>query len=450
VNDEYKSKTMETTNKTQTTNESNQNNPTPGTPTIADMPQKKKRKQPFELSDEDESDLNFARFFIIKTTDGLPMKYNIFAIQKFLQCGIGDVKVAKKLANGTILVEVSSKEQALKAIKMTKWFDTPISVTPHRSLNSCRGVIRCRELRDCDDTEVLAALGPQGVVEVKHILTKRNEKLEPTNTFILTFKTPTPPKSVKIAYMNVSVDLYIPNPLRCYKCQRFGHGKNACNRNPVCAKCGQEGHDDTACQAPMHCANCSGTHAAFSKECSHWSKQKEITQLKFEKNISFFEARQIVEQRTKKTAAPTGATGATRAGVLYSRAGVKTSEAATQTELTWPLDSKMPVSVANVLPKKDVSSCISQTETPPKTLDKQLGKVPKKFNSLAIAQSRKPGPASSKAGSNRSRKGANDPVGQFNRFGPLDDVGAGDVEGDDDMEYQVIRSKSSSPKKKSK
>ena len=39
----------------------------------------------------------------------------------------------------------------------------------------------------------------------------------------------------------------------------------------------------------------------------------------------------------------------------------------------------------------------------------------------------RPGPASSKATSERGRKGANDPVGQFNRFGPLDDGG-----GDDD------------------
>ena len=243
-NDETKSLNMETLNKTQTTNECIQNNPTPGSSKNSSS---KKRKQPINLSDEDESDLDFARFFIIKTNDGSPIKYNIFAIQKFIQCGIGDVKLAKKLANGTVLVEVSSKEQAHKTIKMSNWFDTPIIVTPHRTLNTCREVIRCRELRDYDDTEVLAALGPQGVVEVKHILTKRNEKLEPTNTFILTFRTPTPPKAIKIAYMNVSVDLYIPNPLRCYKCQRFGHGKNACSRNPVCAKCGQEGHEDSGC-----------------------------------------------------------------------------------------------------------------------------------------------------------------------------------------------------------
>ncbi len=425
----------------------NQSISLPGIPTKAIA---NKKKRPL-LSDEDESDLNFARFFVIKALDSLPIKYNIFAIQKFIQCGIGDVKVAKKLANGTVLVEVTSKEQAHKAITMTNWFDTPITVTPHHTLNTCRGVIRCRELRDCDDSEVLAALGPQGVVEVKHISAKRNDKLEPTNTFILTFKTPTPPKAVKIAYMNVGVEPYIPNPLRCYKCQRFGHGKNACNRNAVCAKCGQEGHDDTACQAPLHCVNCSGAHAAFSKECPHWFKQKEITQIKFEKNISFFEARQLVEQRAKITAAPTGATGATRAGVLYAKAAkIQMHSTSTQTELSWPLSSKLPVSVANVEPQKARTSSSAQTDTPnTKTLENRLGKLPAKSSTASTIKKTKPGPASSKAATpNRSRKGTNDPVGQFNRFGPLDDDGGDDDDGDEDMEYQVIRSKSSSPKKK--
>jgi len=333
---------------------------------------------------------------------------------------------------------------------MTKWFDTPITVTAHRTLNTCRGVIRCRELRDCTDEEVLAALNSQGVVEVKHILTKRNEKLEPTNTFILTFKSPSPPKSVKIAYMNVNVELYIPNPLRCYKCQRFGHGKNACNRDAVCAKCGKGGHEDTSCQAPLHCANCGGGHAAFSKDCPHWCKQRQITQIKFEKNVSFFEARQIVEQREKNSAVISNGTNAKRAGVSYAHACVQTCSISTQTDFSWPLAVKVPVSVANVAQCKTHQTSSVQTETAT-TSNKQLNKQPAKVTpKIATVRINRPGSASYKAVSERGRKGANDPVGQFNRFGPLDDDGGGADDGEDDMDYQVIRAKSSSPIKKAK
>ena len=391
------------------------------------------------LSEEDESDLLYSRFFVIAAKDGNPIKYNIFAVQKFIQCGVGDVKVAKKLQNGTVLLEVSSKEHAQKAVNMTNWFDTPITVTPHRSLNTSRGVIRCRELRDCNDSEVLMALSSQGVVEAKHILTKRNDKLEPTNTFILTFKMPTPPKNIKIAYMNVNVDLYIPNPLRCYKCQRFGHGKNSCNRQAACAKCGQEGHEDTACQAPLHCANCAGTHAAFSKECPAWVKQRAITQVKFEKNISFFEAKQAIEKQEKMN----NALGSKHPGISYAKAAkTLTSTASTQTDLTWPLDSRMPVSVTNVAPLKKQSSTAAQTDAKQATSAKGKDLVKAK-------PVQRPGPAFSKPLTNRGRKGANDPIKQYNRFGALDDPGGGeDEEGDDDMDYQAIRAESSSPKKK--
>ena len=112
----------------------------------------------------------------------------------------------------------------------------------------------------------------------------------------------------------------------------------------------------------------------------------------------------------------------------------------------------MPVAVTNVAPKKTATSSQSQTDpTTSKTVDKRLGKVPTKPNNVSLVQKTKPGPASSKAATpNRSRKGTNDPVGQFNRFGALDDQGADndDDDGDEAMEYQHFMSKSSSPKKK--
>ena len=43
--------------------------------------------------------------------------------------------------------------------------------------------------------------------DLKHILMKKGETTEPTNTFILTFSLPTPPKFVKAAHMRIPVDL---------------------------------------------------------------------------------------------------------------------------------------------------------------------------------------------------------------------------------------------------
>ena len=231
-------------------------------------PQKRQADQSFIVSDDDDDDRkcnNFQSFFVVEPRDGKIINLSIFGIQKLLKCAVGDVKSAKKLRSGAVLVEVSSKQQADNALKMTTWVDVPIKVTPHRSLNSSKGVIRSRDLRDCDEAEVLDALRAEGVTHVKHLTSKRDGAVFPTNTFILTFNRPKPPQYVKAAYLVIPVETFVPNPLRCFNCQRFGHGKTNCNRPAMCAKCGKEGHNDAECRESAHCCNCSGPHPAFSR-----------------------------------------------------------------------------------------------------------------------------------------------------------------------------------------
>ncbi|GFS23280.1 RNA-directed DNA polymerase from mobile element jockey [Elysia marginata] len=52
----------------------------------------------------------------------------------------------------------------------------------------------------------------------------------PTNTFILSFDSPTPPTKVKAGYVKLNVRPYVPTPMRCYKCHKFGHGREKCRR----------------------------------------------------------------------------------------------------------------------------------------------------------------------------------------------------------------------------
>jgi hypothetical protein len=82
-------------------------------------------------------------------------------------------KPKKKLFNGSVLIEVSTKQESSKALTMTNWIDTLITVTAHRSLNYCRDVIRWRDFRDCSNNEILDALRSQGVTAVKHIIAKK-------------------------------------------------------------------------------------------------------------------------------------------------------------------------------------------------------------------------------------------------------------------------------------
>jgi hypothetical protein len=202
-----------------------------------------------------------------------------------------------------VLIEVTSQAQANKALKMTTWINVHVQVSPHRSLDMSKGIICCRDLRDCNDEEILDGLRPKGVTNGKHILSNKSGIKLPTNTFVLTLSKPSAPKYVKAAYLKIPVEMFIPNPLRCLNCQKFGHGRNTCNRPAICAKCGQQGHLDVDCKTEPQCANCSGLHPAFSKECQEWIEKREIMKIKTEHCTSFSEATQLYDQQFQSSSA---------------------------------------------------------------------------------------------------------------------------------------------------
>ena len=119
-----------------------------------------------------------------------------------------------------------------------------------------------------------------------------------TSTFILSFHTTTVPKHIYVAdFLRVPVAVYIPNPLRCFNCQKFGHAQNNCKGQKVCAHCATPGHDGKDCSSQLKCANCDGDHAAFSKECPLWQREKKVQQVKAESGVSFVEARRLFDHR---------------------------------------------------------------------------------------------------------------------------------------------------------
>ncbi|GBN00494.1 hypothetical protein AVEN_238343-1 [Araneus ventricosus] len=94
------------------------------------------------------------------------------------------------------------------------------------------------------------------------------------------------------------VNPFIPNPLRCFKCRRFGHS-NANYREIVpCARCAVAGHESTNCEATEQCVNCEEKHTSFSRSCPKWKFDKEIITAKVKQDISFREARRQVEAQT--------------------------------------------------------------------------------------------------------------------------------------------------------
>jgi len=287
-------------------------------------------------------------------------------IQKALQANIGTVTSVRKTRAGHLLIETNNAHYSQKLLALTDLAGVSVKAEPHRTLNSCKGVIRCSDLKGLTKDEIVDGLHSQGVTDCFHITVKsdNNTDRRKTNTFILTFNTDTAPAHLNVGYLRVKVDRYIPNPLRCFKCQKFGHSSRLCRNEAVCHRCGEK-HAEENCSNAAKCANCSGPHGASSRECPVWLREKEVQKVKAEKNISFQQAWQIVSQQhsTVLRSGPTSAAvvsaavSAQRYPPVTVAARIKSSSVAVQTDLTWPSGQEMPIQIPN-------KSIASQTVSP--------------------------------------------------------------------------------------
>ena len=174
--------------------------------------------------------VNFQRFIVVEARDDHDLsKLSPFVIDKFLKANIGTLDDLKRLRCGQLLIKTNSQSYSNKLLGLTDLAGVPElqKATPHRTLNSSKGVIRCSELKHTSEDEIITELAHQGVVDCFNIKVKGQDGVRrKTNTYILTFNTSTVPKHIKIGFLHTKVEMYIPNPLRCFQCQKYGHSKN--------------------------------------------------------------------------------------------------------------------------------------------------------------------------------------------------------------------------------
>lgn len=237
------------------------------------------------------------RFLVVKRKEGNFEKVSPFFISKTMFGLVGELKSIKKLREG-LLIECVSAAQASRLLKITRLRDIEVEVVPHATLNVSKGVVTCKDLLNCTTDEILEELKEEGVTLVKRIFVRRNGTLQETATHILTFNTPVLPQKIKVAFYSLPVRPYIPIPVRCFRCQRFGHTSQKCSNEQICV-CGEKPHDGTPCEQPIKCVNCKGPHSARSKLCPVFKQENTIQRVKTLGQLSYVEAKKIV--MTEKT-----------------------------------------------------------------------------------------------------------------------------------------------------
>ena len=160
---------------------------------------KKKQKQKKNKRDQLDADpdnakttSHFPRFLLIESTatDHLLSKLSPFVIEKVLVSVAGSPKSVKKLISGALLVEVEKPKHAENLLKISIFFQIPAKCSPHTSLNTSRGIIRCPDLAGVSEEEIVQELAKQNVTGARRITVYRDIKRE-MNTIVLIQSTQT-------------------------------------------------------------------------------------------------------------------------------------------------------------------------------------------------------------------------------------------------------------------
>ncbi|GFX50964.1 RNA-directed DNA polymerase from mobile element jockey [Trichonephila clavipes] len=102
-------------------------------------------------------------------------------------------------------------------------------------------------------------------------------------------------------YFNRKLHRYIPNPLRCFKCQSFGHSQTVCRGRFKYSRCISVGHASSDCNLEQKGMNCSKPHSSDSKLYPKWKTEIQIQEIKINRNISCSKAHKLIVPRLSQT-----------------------------------------------------------------------------------------------------------------------------------------------------
>ncbi|XP_043214659.1 uncharacterized protein DKFZp434B061-like [Amphibalanus amphitrite] len=213
-------------------------------------------------------------FVRIRRMDGSPLSdLSPWAVGDALSSAIGRCPRARPLRGGDLLVACeASEKRVLLGLRRIAGAEVKVWAPPH--LNQSQGSIYAPSLQHLSLSELEEGFSRVGVTAVYR--PPRSPKV-----LILTFSTAEPPPYILAAYLSFPVRAVPPKPLRCRRCQRYGHRQQHCRSDsPTCSNCAEAGHESSQCPAedPL-CAGCGGAHTANDPSCPRWISETQVTLL---------------------------------------------------------------------------------------------------------------------------------------------------------------------------
>ena len=159
--------------------------------------------------------------------------------------------------------------------------------------------------KDISDEEMTMSIG----LKAERIIKKKFGNTIHTEQMIVYCEGDLPP-FVTCGWKRFRVSLYIPEPVRCYRCQQYGHKAQFCRAKQIkCSICSGP-HKTKACTIQTThrqdktaiCPNCGGNHPASYRGCPAFKQEQEIKKVQITGKISYAEAaRKCRNQDADKT-----------------------------------------------------------------------------------------------------------------------------------------------------
>lgn len=216
--------------------------------------------------------------------------WNPIQLTKSISKEIGEVRSAKILRNGSLLIICKDGVQQGKAVRMNKINGKKVQCSLMTDRKLVRGVITGIPVNVTAD-DVKGNVTNAKVSEVRRLKASRNGIKSDSLSVLITFDEERLPEKIFIGYMCYDVRPYVPPPLRCFKCQRFGHVASVCKGKQTCGRCGGN-HEYGKCAegTKLKCCNCGGEHSSAYRGCEVSKRAAEVQRVKATQGISYAEA----------------------------------------------------------------------------------------------------------------------------------------------------------------
>lgn len=226
-------------------------------------------------------------------------KVGLVTLTNGLKKVLGEVERAYPMRNSRLLIQCKNRAQRDKALNVQSICKLDVSEVRVFGERRARGVISGIPLGEkMEDLKKTTKGGT--VLNAKRLQATRDGEKRDSMSVLLEFKETVLPERIMVGYMSFRVREYVPPPVRCYKCQRYGHIAKVCHGKQRCGKCGGE-HEYGQCgdNDVKKCCNCGGDHTAAYGGCPARKQAVVIQQVRTSRNLSYADAVKAVQKESR-------------------------------------------------------------------------------------------------------------------------------------------------------